>query len=411
MQHLLNLGLRAATLGSKFILIFFLARFLDPEAVGLYGLLAAAIGYALYLIGLDFYTYSTREILRFDRGRWGELVRNHGTLVLLLYIVILPLLLLIFWLGFLPWFLAPWFYLLLVLEHLNQELSRLLVAVSKQVVASLVMFFRQGLWCLVIIGLMVWIPSTRQMEAVLIAWCVGGILALSTGVVALRALDMQGWGQSVDWAWILQGIKVAVPLLVGTLALRSLFTIDRYWFADLNSLQILGAYVLFIGMCNALMSFLDAGVFAFAYPAIISAYYKKDEVAFRYKMRQVGWLTLIFCMLFVLISILILGPILNWLGRPIYIEHRDVFYWLLLPTCLFVLSMIPQLGLYARGRDRSIVNCQLAGVPIFIVFTLISEQVSHKYAVPVGLTAAMGSMLIWKSVAYRRMMFNRLRMV
>src|SRR5690606_27760460 len=100
--------------------------------VGLYGLLAATIAYALYPIGLDFYAYSTREILRVDRGQWGGMLRNHGALALVLYSVVLPLLLLVFAMGFLPWTLAPWFYILLILEHLNQELSRLLVAVTKQ---------------------------------------------------------------------------------------------------------------------------------------------------------------------------------------------------------------------------------------------------------------------------------------
>src|SRR5690606_1309225 len=145
--------------GSKFVLIFFLARFLEPEDVGLYGLLVLTVAYALYPRGLDFYTYSTREILRDDRSHWGVLVRNHCALALLLYSIVLPWLLLVFALDYLPWPLAPWFYVLLILEHLNQELSRLLVAVSKQMMASLVLFLRQGVWCLVIIGWMAWDPA------------------------------------------------------------------------------------------------------------------------------------------------------------------------------------------------------------------------------------------------------------
>lgn len=401
MNRLSNIALRVATLVSKFVLIFFLARFLEPEEVGLYGLLAAAIAYALYLVGLDFYTYSTREILRVDRDQWGGLLRNHGALALLLYSVVLPLLLLVFALGFLPWNLAPWFYVLLILEHLNQELSRLLVAVSKQVAASLVLFLRQGLWCLVIIGWMVWDPAIRHLEGVLIAWFVAGVLALILGLMALRVLGMGGWHKSVDWAWVRRGVRVAVPLLIGTLALRGLFTLDRYWFAELNSLQILGAYVLFIGMCNALMSFLDAGVFAFSYPAMISAHHRGNTAAFKVEMHRMGWLTVSCCLGFVIVGVLILSPLLGWLDRAVYTQYAVLFYWLLVPTCLFALSMIPHYGLYARGQDRPIVHSHLAAIVVFVAAAGLAARFSSALAVPLGLAAAFLLIFVWKVIAFR----------
>jgi len=401
MHRLLNIGLRAATLGSRFILIFFLARFLEPEAVGLYGLLAAAITAALYLVGLDFYTYSTREILRVDRSYWGELLRNHCALALLLYSIVLPLLLLVFTLDFLPWTLAPWFYALLILDHLNQELNRLLVAASRQLTASLILFLRQGLWCLVVISWMTWNPASRHLQDVLIAWCIGGGLALGIGLIAVRALGMGGWRKPVDWTWIRRGIRVAVPLLIGSVALRGLFTLDRYWFADLNSLQVLGAYVLFIGMCNALMSFLDAGVFAFSYPAMISAHHRGDHTGFKSEMRRMGWLTVLCCVGFVVASVLILNPLLEWLGRAVYVQHAALFYWLLLPTCLFALGMIPHYGLYARGRDRPIVHSHLAALVVFIGATAVAAQFSNALAVPLGLIAAFSLIFAWKLIAFR----------
>lgn len=48
LDRLLNLALRGMMLAAKFLLILFLARFLEPSELGLYGLLVAAIGYALY---------------------------------------------------------------------------------------------------------------------------------------------------------------------------------------------------------------------------------------------------------------------------------------------------------------------------------------------------------------------------
>ena len=102
----LNITLRGVTLGCRFLLIFFLARFLEPAQLGLYGLLTATIGYSLYLLGFDFYTFTTREILKRERHEWGGLLKDQGALSLVLYVIFIPLLSLIFVKGLLPWSLA-----------------------------------------------------------------------------------------------------------------------------------------------------------------------------------------------------------------------------------------------------------------------------------------------------------------
>ena len=85
--RLINVALRGTTLASKFLLIFFLAKFLEPKQLGLYGLLTVTIGYALYLLGFDFYTFTTREIIKLKRHEWGGLLKDQGALSLVLYVL------------------------------------------------------------------------------------------------------------------------------------------------------------------------------------------------------------------------------------------------------------------------------------------------------------------------------------
>ena len=187
-----NILLRAATLASRFLLIFFLARFLDPAQLGLYGLLTATIGYSLYLLGFDFYTFTTREIIKREPKEWGGLLKDQGALSLVLYAVFIPLLSLIFIQQLLPWQLAGWFFALLVLEHLNQELGRLLVAISQQTQASLVLFLRQGTWAIAVVALMAVVPETRSLDYVFGAWSVAGLVTVSVGVYRLSQLHIAG---------------------------------------------------------------------------------------------------------------------------------------------------------------------------------------------------------------------------
>lgn len=402
-DRLLNMALRGMTLASKFLLIFFLARFLEPAELGMYGLLVATIGYALYLLGLDFYTYATREILKRERNEWGGLLRNQAALTLVLYALFTPMLLLLFVTGTLPWELAFWFFALLVLEHLNQELMRLLIAISEQLSASVVLFLRSGAWAIVMAGLMLLLPQLRTLETILFAWTVGGLAAALLAFWRLRRLGIGGWQSRVDWGWIRQGIKIALPLLIATLALRGLYTFDRYWLQALAGLDVLGAYVLFIGIANAMMSFLDAGVFAFSYPKMITTFQQGKASEFRHELKQLLIQTTVLACLFVIAALLLIDPLLQWLDKPLYIEQKGMFPWILLGAFLFALGMVPHCGLYAQNQDRAIVHSHIVSLIIFIPATWLFSLHWPSIAIPLGLCVAFLSIALWKSYAFFRL--------
>lgn len=58
-----------------------LAKFVDPTRVGYYGLFTASIGYVLYLVGFDFYTYATREIIRAPAEQRGAMIKGQMALL------------------------------------------------------------------------------------------------------------------------------------------------------------------------------------------------------------------------------------------------------------------------------------------------------------------------------------------
>lgn len=403
LTRLINIALRGTTLASKFLLIFFLAKFLEPQELGLYGLLTVTISYALYLLGFDFYTFTTRELLKRERHEWGGLLKDQGALSLVLYIIVLPLLSLVFVEGLLPWSIAGWFFVLLVLEHLTQELSRLLIAISEQLLASVMLFLRSGIWAVIVTALMFFNEDMRELNMVLGSWTLGSFTALLLAIYRFRQLKISGWHKKIDWQWIGTGLKIAIPLLVATLALRGLLTVDRYWFADLVNLEVLGAYVLFMGISNALLSFLDAGVFAFIYPALISAHHKQDATAFRLKLRTLLWQTLILSIVFATVALLIIDPLLVWLNKPLYLENERLFPWTLLITLLSALGMIPHYALYAQGYDKPIIHSHIASLVIFIPITWLLSLYWPLQAVPAGLCAAFLLILLWKCLAFIRL--------
>ena len=406
-ERLVNVGLRSATLGTRFLFIFFLAKYLDVDAVGYYGIFTATIGYCLYFVGLDFYIYLTREIIRAPNERRGEMLKGQAALSSALYIIIAPASLFFLtqstWPGYLVW----WFLPILLLEYFNQEVSRLLIALSEQIFASIILFVRQGSWALLAVVLMNWNAESRSLSLVMGLWGGAGLAAAALGLWKIRKLRFGGWENAIDWAWIKRGIAVSSAFLIATLALRGFQTIDRYWLETLAGIEFVGIYILFLGLAGSMLVFLDASIFAYGYPALISYNHSGQNLAARNKVRQMFFQTLSACLLFGALSWLVLPHLLSWIGNPAYLDGLFLYPWIWVGVTLNALGLVPHYGLYGAGRDRPIIYSHLAALPVFALTVLILEHFSSTLAVPMGIIAAFAFILIWKAGAYLRMVLHQ----
>lgn len=398
--RILNMVLRTATLGARFVFVFFLAKYLDPQSVGYYGLFTATVGYFLYLVGLDFYTYTTREILKASPEQRGQMLKGQAALSVLLYAIVVPLAVWVLPQAHWPGELLLWFFPILVFEHINQEISRLLVALSEQITASLILFMRQGSWALAIVGLMAVDADMRQLQAVMACWLAAGVIAALLGILKIRQLRMGGWNLPVNWAWVKKGAMVSLAFLLATLALRGVQTVDRYWLQSLTSIEVVGAYVLFLSIAGTLMVFLDAGVFAFAYPELIALHHQQQHAQAHRKVKQLLVYILLAAVAFSAISWLLLPYLLQWINKPLYTESMELYPWLLLATVINALGMAPHYALYAQGRDRIIIGSHIAAMVVFAIAVWLLAQILPALAVPLGLVIFFTVILVIKVAAY-----------
>lgn len=401
-RTLLNVGLRGLTLSSRFLLLFALARWLSPAELGLFGLVSTIVGYGIYLVGLEFYAFATRELIRAApskrAGMLGQQLMLHGSTYLLGALLLVAA----ERLGWTPSGYLGWLCALLLLEQLAQELHRILVALSRQLTASWVLFVRTGSWCLVVIAVLASEPSMRQLGFVLAAWTVGASIACLIGLVALlRALPP---GEPVRWqrAWLVRGLKVALPFFIATLAARGLSTFDRFFVEEAAGLELLGAYVLYASLGVAVLAFLDAGVVDFAYPRLVALVGARDKAGFEQEMRQVRRRVLAMGGVLILGAALAAQLLAQLLGRELYQQQLHLVYGVLAVAALNALSLVPQLGLYALRQDRAILVSQLLGLAAFVLVAWLALPAWGVYAVLLGLGAAWAIILAWKAVAYRR---------
>lgn len=401
-----NIIMRGSTLGCRFLFIFFLAKYVEPSVVGVYGLFTAAIGYSLYLVGLDFYTYTTREILKSERSVWGQYLKGQIYLSVILYIFLFIVSIPFVLKGYVQISILYWFVPILFLEHINQEISRLLIALSKQTVASINLFIRQGIWALVAVTIMYFDESARHIELVFSLWLTSGIFAAMSGSYFIYKMKFGGWTSCVDYSWIKKGIKTSAIFLVATLAIRGIQTLDRYWLESLTNIDMVGAYVLFVGVAGTVMTFLDAGVYSFSYPKLIAANNSSNKSEFNYILKSMSLLTAAFLLIFIFVSLTLLPFLLDWIGREVYIKYSNLYVWILLATVCNALSMIPHYALYAQGKDKTIVLAHCISAFIFLFSAAAMTSWDKNLAVPIGVAAAFAFIFLFKSWVYIKQVKN-----
>jgi len=400
LDRILNMLLRGTTLAVRLVFLLMMAKLLDPTAVGQYGLFLATVSYVVMVAGLDFYTFVTREILRAPAEKRGWMLKMQAALVVSLYLVLVPLvvgiLIVLDWPSLMLW----WFVPILLLEHLNQEISRVLVALSEQILASLLLFLRQGSWGIGLVAVMGYFPESRTLGVLLFAWAAAGALAAALGCRKLAQLGLGGWQLQIDWAWIRRGISVSFAFLIATMALRATQTIDRYWFEALTDVETLAAYVLYFGLAGALLACLDAGVMSFAYPTLISLHNAEEHTQAKALVRRILWQTLTIVATFAAVSGLVVPILIDWINRPIYTDQLYLYPWLLLAMALNGIGLVPHYGLYAKGIDRPIAHAHIAGLIVFAISAFGLSGVLGGLAIPLGLFCSFLVILVWKTIVY-----------
>lgn len=382
-----NISLRSLAMGSKFALVVVLARLLDPAAVGLYGLFTATIGFSVLVIGGDYYVYSQRELLSSSKERWSFILQHQALANTLLYLILLPAQALVFWFDVIPSNLAGWFFVLLIIEHIAQEINRLLVAMQRQLLASTVLFIRVGIWVWFLLPFIWFNPVDRTLNTVFFAWMCGCMIAIALGgsIIWYEARPWKLW--PIDINWLKNGFLVASMFLGATMCFRALQTIDRYAVEALAGKNFLGVYVLYMGMAMAIMSVLDPAVLSFLYPRLVAAY-KQDIVKYRKIMRELAYsVTVVSLLLAILIGYL--APlVLHWIGKPIYIQYISILWLLLGMTVIYAIGMIPHYGLYAYGADKSIIFAHVSSLLVFGIVLLAVAKIAPMAATAYALNAA-----------------------
>jgi len=359
---------------SRLLLIFLLAKFLSPEELGVFGLIVATIGFGVLLLGVDFYNYSHREFLSREPEKQGFVIQQHLIVQFFLYILLLPLFFFVFTLDLIGLQYAPWFFALLLIEHIAQEIFRLLVIMQKQILASFLLFLRVGSWVFVIALLMFLYNDYRSIERVFLVWTIAGGVSILIGlIIVIKSIAL--WPSfCINYQWIKKGLKVGLWFLIGTLALKGLLTFDRYAVEILGSAETLGVYVFYMSIVIGVYSLLEPAIFSFLYPKMILSYQKGDIKQFSILLKELSISTIVMSFGLALLTWFVIPLAIDLINKPVYLTHLSSLNMLLVAGFFYGVSHIPHYALYAMKRDSWIVGAHLTGLVLFLIAIVVVDS-------------------------------------
>jgi O-antigen/teichoic acid export membrane protein len=400
-SSIINLGLRGFSMLAKFLLVIYIGKYLSVDDLGEYGLFVTTITIAIYFLGLDFYTYNTREILAKEKDKRLPLIRDQFIFHLVVYVVVLPLLLSVFAMGIIEIQYIIYFYLILVFEHLSQELYRLYTTLQKPIFANILLFLRTGLWVYAVIAL--WylkVPNTQNLESIWYAWSVGSFISIIVGILYIKKeYNFKDLTQKIDWLWIKNGVKISIPFFIGTLAYKVIEFSDRYMIDYYMTKADVGIYTFFGGIANVVNIVVFTLVIMIYYPILVEQYQNNHIKEFSKNLKVFTIKTISLSIATALLIGLLISPVLNFIGKIEFQNNLNLLWLLLLANIVLNISFVPHYVLYAKGKDIIIRNVTLIGAGMNIVLNLILIKY---YGINGAAIATLISFIVILTIKYRQ---------
>lgn len=347
------LTLRGVSILAKFV---FTALFfqLSEAQFGEYSLVATTILLLVFVLGLDFYSYANRAVMTPETNT-QKIIFNQFSLYGILYLLLIPLVYIIFNLAKFDYAYLYLFYAVLVTEHLNFEFYRLLFVFKKPLQANINLFLRNGLWVL-FASWQMYVYKEISIAEILWYWFIGNAFALIYTLIIIIGKRYKIDTQNFKWdkQWIKTGLLVSVPYILATLAYKTIEFSDRYMIDYFLDKKQVGIYSFFANMANVLNIVLFTIVISMIYPKMVTAIMEKNQPAYQKYFKRMKKETVFYAAGVSVFLAIMLPIILMAIHKDIYLKQFYVFFLLILGNFFLNLSFVYHFVIYAQHKDWQI---------------------------------------------------------
>lgn len=370
---LFNFACRSLGIFAKFLLVVYISKKMSFEALGLYNLVAVTVAWSVYVIGFEFHAYSLRRIV----GESTSIVSNHVFNQMIFHLagysilfVLCPVLVA---LDFISLTLLPYFVLITIFDQISQEYFRICVALERSQFANFIHVIKSGLWVYPLLILPFFFKEEIDIHIILLSWLTGTVIACIIGTVKLVQLGVLSFKHvKLDVKWIKQGIAVAFPFLIISIAQLTMDFSDRYLIDYFLSKTEVGIYSFYYGIASVPITLITSVLAAQYYPRIINVYKfeasrSQQQAEFRgYLFQSVG-----LAVLSGVAALLLIRFLIDYIGDHQLIDSIVLFYLMLVQVVIFSVLVVVQTVLYAQHDDKYLLYSALGAAVLNILINLI----------------------------------------
>ncbi len=343
----INLILRFGGMGSKFILIILLSKYLSVQDYGEFNLLTTSITIAIYVLGLDFYNYAIRDILSNTKNVYHKIV-NTFLLYIVIYVIFF-LLLAIFLkdIRFITDYYL-YFFLISITEHLSQELYRLQIAFTKITLANTLLFFRIFGYAFTVI-LIFYQHHFIEISTILKIWALFNSIVLMVGLFDLFKGHKIMF--SLDVNWVKKGLKVSLFFFGATFFLKILEYANRYIIAYFSSDYDVGIFSFYSNIAIIITVYISTIVTSYQLPNLIKNASSNNIKQLLYRTKKDLIKQSIICFI---LSGFVLIIFLYWQDKADYQQYIFLFPILGISSIIVNISLIYYFEMLIFHKEKSI---------------------------------------------------------
>lgn len=396
-----NIVIRLTVLALKLFGVIILAREMADTEFVTYGIVVSMLTFFIYLLGFDLYHYYSKEVVRGIEA--GAQVRR----CFQIYFIGYALFLVVF--GFINYFFQiiplEWHFLFCVLviaEHVNQEIQRLLVLKEHQLLSTFMVLLRHGGWVLVMLTFYLGGGSV-SLSIVMTAMATLSIIALLIGakfvdlgeiVLSSKLFD------AINLKWLVSAAKSTWPLLLAALCFRGVLSVDRVYLEFVND-ENAAVYIFYMLMAGSLLAVYEAAVYSYIIPRLLRTKHRSEAPLIVNsalgKVIVLGLLALLF------------GGwsaefIVRAIGKENYFSNVLLFYICVTAVIVYSLGQVYYYALYSWDMDKGILFSNLIGFVAFMIGLLFFY--TDVYSVAYSLLMCFLCMLIVKAGYYYKCLYQ-----
>lgn len=366
-RSLFLMKIRAASLGVKFLLTLYIAKFMGFETLGGFGLVSAAAVTVPIFLSLAIMTSLSRRAITQSYEEITGSLRYYLKFIALAYVVILAA---SFGAGEITGFgvLLPTIVAVIFLEHLNNDFYMLFLNLSKPFAANMLQLIRTAGWMLPFMGGSFFFPDYRTHETLLLSWVAGGAATLACYAWLMRR-----------WPWKSEAPRIPLRKWVPAEFAQSKIIYITACFSSMGQyvtqllvtfflgLELNGVYVYFTQVTAAATNLMHTGLIQLARPKLVRAHQAADPAyAGIYRkacknvfLGSVGMSVALAAALFI---------ITIFLDRPLAMEWFPVFGLILFGFILNMIGDVQGLVFYSQHRDSLTLKCYMFSLGVIVTF-------------------------------------------